>query len=1339
MEYSSTDINKFLPTYPFIKNDDFYKEIYHKKEFYNEKLKPYEPKPGLQLFPYNLYSHQRLISKFMSSYTPNNKILLLHEMGCLDPDTPVLTWSGDIKLAKNITREDKLVGDDGKPRTILETKKGISSMYVVTQKGASSYTVNEDHILTIKIEDVRPTFTFNEVSNTWTLKWFDVGRMCFKTKTSNDLKYLENYAINIQPITDTFDISIKDFISLHSETKKKAYGFKNQTCIDWEYKETSKDPYEYGLWYRSNKDYSNQSKIPQEFLINSMKVRQDLLKGISDPISGIITNTNALSSIQFLISSLGLNYRYEMGVLIPETNNSIKSRISVECISIGEYVGWMVDGNGRYLLGDFTVTHNSGKSCSAVAIAEQIKSENSDINGVIYIAPQRIINNFILELGLNCAPGTYFNPSNRGKMSEKEMVIEIKKKAKPYYKFYTFTDFSNEIDNINKGLITKVLNTVEAFSNKVIIIDEVHNLREDAKKYNNIKNVCRQAINTKIILMSGTPMRDRPDEIASVMNLLTTKDIPVGESFVKEFLNSSGDNVYTVKQNKIVELKDLFKGKISYISSMESFAKKKFLGNMKLTSFTLESDVMSNYQLAAYKKAYEIDVAKKVDINTIIENNDQDDEKSQAFYLNSRQASLFVYPNPNTNEVGLYGDEGFKKYFQESDNKKGYIMKDTLKKYLVGNSVRETIEKISHFSSKYANVLTKIVEDKENRCTFIYCDKVKGGGAILLAKLFELIGFSEANGSETTKAKRYAIFTSLTSDKILKVTNRFNSVDNCFGEYIKVIIGSAIVSEGFSLKHIRQEHIITPSWNYTPTVQAIARGVRVGSHDVLLREIGNAEDININIYQHASLVPTSDKTPSIDYRMYKTAENKDISIKRIERIMKESAVDCALAYNRNYKPQAGDGSRECDYDVCEYKCEGISDDELKNGVKDIDIDYSTYQLYYSVYTKEITEKIKKLFQINFKLSLKEILQNLPSKKYTNFEIISVLRNIIDENIKITNKYGFISFLREEDDIYFLVDSLSSNNNFLSSYYTENPIIKADTDFVTLTDIIYYNDENLNLLTNLLIKKNESQVHDSLKSLPMKVQELLLEVYVSTIMLEGGNRLTEEHNKLGNIILKFYNNYLFELQPGLYVSNLLMNSMKMLRCVMDNEWMDAPLDIRERYFEYLKEKEDDFDKRAERIGVRGIYHKQTDEFFIRDLRFDKSAKRTGMNCMTWKAPSLVRLMIDLGVDVDTNAIYFKKPIKDLIDIVKAGIGNKVLDVFQNEDIDSVDEDKIRRACYWLIGVKDRDKLCEAMKAWMISNDLVEFTDKKKTHEKITKPIVEPVGEQTKKKRGRPRKQ
>ena len=65
---------------------------------------------------------------------------------------------------------------------------------------------------------------------------------------------------------------------------------------------------------------------------------------------------------------------------------------------------------------------------------------------------------------------------------------------------------------------------------------------------------------------------------------------------------------------------------------------------------------------------------------------------------------------------------------------------------------------------------------------------------------------------------------------------------------------------------------------------------------------------------------------TVDELMWRRAENKDIQIKKIERILKINSVDCEINKNSNYfnptKFKYGDKdySRECDYMKCDFKC-----------------------------------------------------------------------------------------------------------------------------------------------------------------------------------------------------------------------------------------------------------------------------------------------------------------------------------------------------------------------------------------------------------------------------------
>ena len=74
----------------------------------------------------------------------------------------------------------------------------------------------------------------------------------------------------------------------------------------------------------------------------------------------------------------------------------------------------------------------------------------------------------------------------------------------------------------------KKINSI--YSNRVIIVDEVHNIRKgtsnkDMKKiYRMLELIIENTINLKLVLMSATPMYDKPKEIIHLLNLLLKND-----------------------------------------------------------------------------------------------------------------------------------------------------------------------------------------------------------------------------------------------------------------------------------------------------------------------------------------------------------------------------------------------------------------------------------------------------------------------------------------------------------------------------------------------------------------------------------------------------------------------------------------------------------------------------------------------------------------------------------------------------------------------------------------------------------------------------------------------
>ena len=163
--------------------------------------------------------------------------------------------------------------------------------------------------------------------------------------------------------------------------------------------------------------------IPQNYLVNSMKNRLRLLAGLIDGDGykksdgccfSISTKWESLGEgIVYLVRSLGLYssykwkrstiksrnfeaYYFRIGIsghteIIPnvlsrkraskrkQIKDMLHTGFSLKPIGKGAWFGFTVDGDNRYLLGDFTITHNSGKTFTLCKLAEMTPPIKSSI------------------------------------------------------------------------------------------------------------------------------------------------------------------------------------------------------------------------------------------------------------------------------------------------------------------------------------------------------------------------------------------------------------------------------------------------------------------------------------------------------------------------------------------------------------------------------------------------------------------------------------------------------------------------------------------------------------------------------------------------------------------------------------------------------------------------------------------------------------------------------------------------------------------------------------------------------------------------------------------------
>jgi hypothetical protein len=227
----------------------------------------------------------------------------------------------------------------------------------------------------------------------------------------------------------------------------------------------------------------------------------------------------------------------------------------------------------------------SGKTCSAIGVCEEMRDYMKQIGiskRIIIVASENVQDNFKLQLfderKLKLTDGIWniractgnkllqeINPMNMKGMPKDKVISQIRNIINTYYIFLGYGQFANyiiktmnyteeDIQNktkhkkgetpkkrgektriqmlkdvnitLNKKIIRRLRNE---FDNRMIVIDEVHNIRkaddnENKKVAVNLELLVKAAKNMRFLLLSATPMYNSYKEIIWLLNLMNTND-----------------------------------------------------------------------------------------------------------------------------------------------------------------------------------------------------------------------------------------------------------------------------------------------------------------------------------------------------------------------------------------------------------------------------------------------------------------------------------------------------------------------------------------------------------------------------------------------------------------------------------------------------------------------------------------------------------------------------------------------------------------------------------------------------------------------------------------------
>lgn len=513
----------------------------------------------------------------------------------------------------------------------------------------------------------------------------------------------------------------------------------------------------------------------------------------------------------------------------------------------------------------------SGKTCTAVRIGEKWKRKRR----IMVLLPASLIGNFRGELRSYCADNEYLTEKEREKLKKfhpsskeyKEIINKSDERINKYYDIYSYNKF------VDLALEKKI-----KLKNTLLIVDEIQNMvSEGGLFYETIyKTVKKGPKDLLVVLLSATPMFDKPVEIALTMNLLPLPmELPVGVEFEKMFITSkkiTNSNKKYYKAKNLDMFKEMIKGYVSYYRGAPPYV-------FPEATIKYVKCEMSEFQYRSYLTVQQAEEKR--------EGRDVRIRKYQAFrkgeilelpnnfFIGTRIISNIAFPNKDIDVAG------FKSF-------KGSCLKmDNLQKY----------------SIKFYKIIQKI--NRSSGPVFVFSNFRGYGGIESFITVLEAQGYiNYATYGEGRK--RFAIFSGEESLKLKEeIKAVYNQLSNSNGSRLKIILGSPAIKEGISLLRTRQVHIMEPYWTQARLDQIAGRVLRTCAHAGL-----DEEKRTVKIYIYMATHPDEEET--IDQYIRKLSFNKNRLISEFELALKEAAIDCKLFKNANVYPEEGEQDIKCE-------------------------------------------------------------------------------------------------------------------------------------------------------------------------------------------------------------------------------------------------------------------------------------------------------------------------------------------------------------------------------------------------------------------------------------------
>jgi hypothetical protein len=615
-----------------------------------------------------------------------------------------------------------------------------------------------------------------------------------------------------------------------------------------------------------------------------------------------------------------------------------------------------------------------GKTCAGVQIMEAWL-EHFPHQQVILIAPPTIQQGFFRTIfdptkvtighgnepntASQCTGTTYLKLTNM--LYERNInVIDkaVNKLIKRRFKVFAYISFANYIRSLIKGVPGKTDEQNEiykkrairnAFSGKLLIVDEAHNLRDIAEEADDalvdvggkaekgdaaggklltpfLRDVLMYSEGMKFCALTATPMYNSYREIVFMLNLLLINDkkatLTEADLFDREgrLLDKGVTRLSLIAQRYVSFMRGenplsfpvrLFPEQITQLPVYP-------LLNPRRTPI-LEEDRDYYRRLPLFPVALQGHAlqATRVFMNALSPGGGINTIDLQGLI----HAGNIVFPATESTQ-----GETYEAYFRRTNE--GALL-SVFDREMAGGEVRYrskvpaswlAVGALASYSPKF-DALIQRIRNAEG-CIFLYTRFVSGG-AIPLSLALEANGYTPfgrkssllmdgiqaAGGRQCSSCSRKekehagashafspAYYGVLTGDAALSPHNEATitaqrSFENATGKIMKVIIGSQIASEGVDLRFVRETHVLDSWFHLNKTEQILGRAIRYLSHCALPQEKRNN-----TVYLYVATLPEDDRETA-DLYSYRVGFKKAVLIGQVTRVMKQSAMDCNLNHD----------------------------------------------------------------------------------------------------------------------------------------------------------------------------------------------------------------------------------------------------------------------------------------------------------------------------------------------------------------------------------------------------------------------------------------------------------